>query len=205
MRSSISILPLTLGIIAGAAAHGDHEHSQAPVVDQNADWMTKHMAEEHHITDFDASSFFTLHDYDGDGHWEPSEIGRTYGLEDESNANILASRREEVIQHVLSLLDSNYDGWVSREEFVSYINGGHTLPDMQTGPGHHGDDEYEYEIHHWEKYHDENTKLEDLTHPEDIEHFRKHELREEAEERLEKLNKMKIVEENIPKKFRRRN
>lgn len=23
------------------------------------------------------------------------------------------------------------------------------------GPGHHGDDEYEYEIHHFEKFHDE--------------------------------------------------
>ena len=26
----------------------------------------------------------------------------------------------------------------------------------QTGPGHHGDDEYEYEIHHFEKFHDES-------------------------------------------------
>lgn len=29
----------------------------------------------------------------------------------------------------------------------------------QTGPGHHGDDEYEYEIHHFEKFHDESTSL----------------------------------------------
>lgn len=27
---------------------------------------------------------------------------------------------------------------------------------LQLGPGHHGDDEYEYEIHHYEKYHDES-------------------------------------------------
>ena len=74
---------------------------------------------------------------------------------------------------------------------------------MQTGPGHHGDDEYEYEIHHWEKYHDENTQLEDLTHPEDIEHFRKHEEQEEAQERLDQLSRQAIVEENIPSKFRR--
>jgi hypothetical protein len=53
------------------------------------------------------------------------------------------------------------------------------------------------------RYHDENTKLEDLTHPEDIEHFRKHEQMEAEQERLEKLDKMSIVEENIPLKFRR--
>ena len=29
----------------------------------------------------------------------------------------------------------------------------------QTGPGHHGDDEYEYEIHHFEKFHDESTSF----------------------------------------------
>lgn len=29
----------------------------------------------------------------------------------------------------------------------------------QTGPGHHGDDEYEYEIHHFEKFHDESESL----------------------------------------------
>ncbi len=29
----------------------------------------------------------------------------------------------------------------------------------QTGPGHHGDDEYEYEIHHFEKFHDESGSL----------------------------------------------
>lgn len=32
---------------------------------------------------------------------------------------------------------------------------------------------YEYELHHFEKYHDENTKEEDLNHPEDIAHFKK--------------------------------
>ena len=54
-----------------------------------------------------------------------------------------------------------------------------------------------------DRYHDENTKLEDLTHPEDIEHFKKHEEMEAEEERLAKLSKQSIVEENIPSKFRR--
>ena len=35
---------------------------------------------------------------------------------------------------------------------------------LQTGPGHHGDDEYEYEIHHFEKFHDESGSLFPLPH-----------------------------------------
>ncbi|KAI0133326.1 putative calcium ion binding protein [Hypoxylon sp. NC0597] len=202
MRTTIFV---ATGLVCQALAHGDHGGSQKPLVNENANWMTKHMAEEHHISDFDASSFFVLHDYDADGHWEAEEILRTYGLMDESNKGVPQSRRDEIERELLRLLDTNRDGFVTRDEFVAFINSGKTLPDMGTGPGHHGDDEYEYEIHHWEKYHDENTPLEELNHPEDIEHFKKHEMLEDAEERLEKLNKMAIVEDNIPSKFRRGN
>ena len=122
---------------------------------------------------------------------------------DESNKDVPKSRRDEIERALMSLLDKDRDGLITREEFQAFIDSGRSLPDMQTGPGHHGDDEYEYEIHHWEKYHDENTRLEDLTHPEDIEHFRKHEEQEEAQERLDLLSRQAIVEENIPSKFRR--
>lgn len=54
-----------------------------------------------------------------------------------------------------------------------------------------------------DRYHDENTKLEDLTHPEDIAHFKKHEQMEEEEERQEEMERQSIVEANIPMKFRR--
>ncbi len=53
------------------------------------------------------------------------------------------------------------------------------------------------------RYHDENTKLEDLTHPEDIEHFKKHEQMEIEQERIDKLNEQSIIEQNIPQFFRR--
>ncbi|KAI6091031.1 hypothetical protein F4821DRAFT_227321 [Hypoxylon rubiginosum] len=199
-----SVILVAAGLVCQVLGHGDHSGgSQKPMVGEGANWMTKHMAEEHHISDFDASSFFVLHDYDADGHWEAEEILRTYGLMDESNKGVPQSRRDEIERELLQLLDTNKDGFVTRDEFVAFIDGGNTLPDVGTGPGHHGDDEYEYEIHHWEKYHDENTRLEDLTHPEDIEHFKKHEMLEDEEERLEKLNKMAIVEDNIPSKFRR--
>lgn len=120
---------------------------------------------------------------------------------DESNKHVSWERRDEILRGLLDLLDLNRDGVVSRDEWTAFTAQGKTLPDMNTGPGHHGDDEYEYEIHHWEKYHDENSKLEDLTHPEDIEHFKKHEEMEEEQERLEKMDQMAIIEENIPKKF----
>lgn len=196
-------------------------HSQKPVVDANADWMTKHMAgmlsfyppkipiliqflaEEHHVQGWDADSFFTLHDYNGDGWWQAAEMMRTYGLFDESNKGMADKRKEEVRDILLGLLDKDSDSSVSRQEWVDFIKSGKTLPDLNTGPGHHGDDEYEYEIHHWEKYHDDNTKLEDLTHPEDIEHFKKHDEMEDAQDRLEAMQKLSIVEANIPQKFRR--
>lgn len=193
------------GIAGRALAHGDHGGgSQKPAVDENASWMEKHMAEEHHTTGFDAASFFALHDFNSDGNWEPDEILRTYGLMDESNKHVTDARKAEIVRDVLALFDKNADGRLTRDDFVQAIDVERkTLPDMGTGPGHHGDDEYEYEIHHWEKYHDENTKLEDLTHPEDIEHFKKHEEMEAEQERIEQLSKQSIIEANIPAKFRR--
>lgn len=56
---------------------------------------------------------------------------------------------------------------------------------------------------HIPRYHDENTKEEDLTHPEDIEHFRLHDEMEEEAERIAKMDELSIVEKNIPQKFLR--
>lgn len=155
------------------------------------------------MSDWDNASFFALHDYNGDGEWQVDEIMRTYGLMDESNKSLSQERKHQIGRELLDLIGATGDDAVTKDDWNAYIGAGKTLPDMGTGPGHHGDDEYEYEIHHWEKYHDENTKLEDLTHPEDIEHFKKHEQMEDEEERIEKLDRMSIVEDNIPEKFRR--
>lgn len=48
-----------------------------------------------------------------------------------------------------------------------------------------------------------DTKEEDLIHPEDIAHFKKHDEMDAAAERQEQLDRMQIVESNIPQKFRR--
>lgn len=203
MRSSP--LLLIANFVAIAAAHGDHGgYGKKPAVAADASWMDKHMAEEHHADHWDAPSFFTLHDFNSDGHLDDSELLRMYGLFDESNKHVSRQRKEDITRELLDLLDTDHDGFVAHNEFLDFIHRGKTLPDLGTGPGHHGDDEYEYEIHHWEKYHDDNTKLEDLTHPEDIKHFELHEKLEEEQEKVDKMMSSNNIEmDNIPRKFRR--
>lgn len=183
-----------------ALAHGEHDQQPIPA---DADWATRHMIEEHHINSFDAGSFFSLHDYDSSGTWTPEDIRKTYGLKDESTKDVPESKKQEVVDEVLKLFDADRSGTISMAEYIIGDARGQKLPDFGLGPGHHGDDEYEYEIHHFEKYHDENTREEDLIHPEDIAHFKKHDEMEAAAERQEQLDRMAIVEANIPAKFRR--
>ncbi|KAF2451663.1 secretory pathway protein-like protein Ssp120 [Karstenula rhodostoma CBS 690.94] len=204
LRIPIGALAL-LASAPSAAAHGGHEGSDGHqiVVAPDADWATRHMAEEHHISAFDAGTFFTLHDYDSTGLWTTVDIRRTYGLNDPSTSHISETKKQMVVQTVMDMFDANKDGGISAAEYYEKDHEGVKLPDFGMGPGHHGDDEYEYEIHHWEKYHSgDDVKEEDLNHPEDIEHFRMHEEQERKQEEWEKAERAGIVEKNIPAKFR---
>ncbi|KAI4142424.1 MAG: hypothetical protein L6R39_004940, partial [Caloplaca ligustica] len=158
---------------------------------------------EHHISNFDPGAFFTLHDFDSSLAWTPDEIRRMYGLDDDSLSSTPESTKADVVRRTLERFDTDRDGAVQRAEWMDAWRRGERLEDFGLGTGHHGDDEYEYEIHHFERFHDENTKEEDLTHPEDIEHFRKHDEREAAAEQQDAMDRMPIVEQNIPQKFRR--
>jgi hypothetical protein len=124
-------------------------------------------------------------------------------LKDPSTNHISLDEKTKAVQQVISLYDRDHSGTISFAEYTIGEAEGIKLPDFGFGPGHHGDDEYEYELHHFEKYHDENTKEEDLIHPEDIEHFRRHEELERQQEAQERMDRMPIVEANIPSKFRR--
>jgi hypothetical protein len=160
--------------------------------------------EEHHISGFDATTFFNLHDYDSTGVWTSVDIKRTYGLADPSTSHISPTKKDMVVNTVLDMFDINKDGEISLSEFLQKDSENVKLPDFGMGPGHHGDDEYEYEIHHWEKYHSgDDVKEEDLTHPEDIEHFKMHEEKEARQEEWERAEARGIVERNIPQKYRR--
>ena len=161
------------------------------------------MAEEHHIDNFDPGSFFTLHDFNSDGVWSRDEVSRLYGINDESNKDKSKDTKERAIDEIFRIFDVEQTGQITRNDWLQQTKKGGRLPDVGLGTGHHGDDEYEYEIHHFEKFHGADTKEEDLTHPEDIEHFKKHDQIEDEADRLAKLEQMQIVEENIPLKFRR--
>lgn len=137
----------------------------------------------------------------------PDDIRRTYGLFDKSTANIAEADKAAGVQKVLDLYDADKSGTISYAEFTVACAKGVVLPDLGFGPGHHGDDEYEYEIHHFEKFHaGDDVKEEDLTHPEDIEHFKLHEEMEQQQaawEQKEAKAADGVVEDNIPQKFRR--
>lgn len=129
-----SLLTLASYCLTLTSAHGAHEsRAQVPLdadADASADWATRHMIVEHHISNFDPTSFFKLHDFDSDGVWEDSEIRRTYGLEDVSNKDVTEQRKQEVVSRVLELFDTNRDGFISATEWMAGIGRGEVLPDL---------------------------------------------------------------------------
>lgn len=108
-------------------------------------YLTTIHTEEHHITSFDSGTFFTLHDYDSTGKWSAEDVRKTYGLLDESAATIPQAKKDDVVRIVFQMYDKDGDGFITKDEYLEGINSGLKLPDFGTGPGHHGDDEYEYE------------------------------------------------------------
>lgn len=155
------------------------------------------------ISNFDPASFFTLHDFNNDGVWTPDEVRKTYGLDDDSLSDVIGATKDEAVAKVMSIFDPDATGQITRPEFLQHIKAGKALPDFGLGPGHHGDIEYEYEIHHFEKFHGPDTTEEDLIHPEDIEHFRMHDMLEDEQARIDLEQSQTIVEANIPLKFRK--
>ena len=125
---------ISLAVLAFLPTALCHGH-QVPISD-DADWATRHMAEEHHIANLDPSAFFALHDYDSSGHWSPDEIRRTYGLDDESAKDVPQERKSSAVQEVVQLFDKDGDGAISRDEWMDgWVKEGKRLPDL--GVGYH--------------------------------------------------------------------
>lgn len=152
---------------------------------------------------FDPESFFSLHDYDNSGVWTVDEVRTTYGFDDETNDDVSDERKSDALDEIFAIFDPEETGVISRDDWMRLTRAGKKLPDVGLGPGHHGDMEYEYEIHHFEEYHGDDASEDDLTHPEDIDHFRRHDEFKAAQKRLEELEQMAVVEANIPGKFLR--
>jgi hypothetical protein len=55
-------------------------------------------------------------------------------------------KKQGVVDAVLEIFDIDKSGTIEREEFEVVWARGDRLPDFGMGPGHHGDDEYEYEV-----------------------------------------------------------
>lgn len=161
---------------SGALAHGVES-------DPNDSWQVRHMKEEHGFDSFDTMSFFQLHDMSRKNVWTTNDILNLYGLlnqefvgdgsgmgkHDESTV-IKQETKHKVTSTVLALIDTDKDGKISMDEWMQFSNAGNELPDFGLGPGHHGDYEYEYEVHHWLKYHAENDPDVKIVHKEDLEH-----------------------------------
>lgn len=135
--------------------------------------------------------------------WTPDEVRRTYGLDDASLKDTPEKTKDDAVMKVMRIFDPSGSGQITKPQFVQRIREGKSLPDFGLGPGHHGDMEYEYEIHHFEKFHGPDTTEEDLIHPEDIEHFRMHDMLEDEQERIALEQSQSIVEANIPLKFKK--
>ena len=78
-------------LAALAVAHGSHDTTS----ETYESWAEKHMAEEHHLSNFDPQSFFILHDFNADNSWTPDEVRRMYGLDDESLRNTAADVKDK--------------------------------------------------------------------------------------------------------------
>jgi hypothetical protein len=178
-------------------------------------WQVRHMKQEHGFEDWDALSFFTLHDSDGSRTWTRDDILFLYGLQKdkvvgdgtgmgqyEASQDITDEIRDKVVRTVLDMVDTDNDGIISIDEWKSFMARGGELPDFGLGPGHHGDYEYEYEIHHWLEHHAKDDPEVKNVHPEDVEHeklFHAHEHGDDVDSHSGSWEKL----ENIPAKFRR--
>lgn len=171
--------------------HGDQKMGEGETIQQYA---ARHMATEHHIDTFDTASFFKLHDLNRDGFLDTEEIEAIYGVhhaysqQKSKDGEEHAQKAQTIVNAILSKMDSNKDGKVSLEEFEK--QGLDALPNFSHlgADGHHYDMESEFFLHHEEMYHSTpETQTDDAyNHPEDLEHFAKHEAIEEEENRRER-------------------
>ncbi|WFC94081.1 hypothetical protein MBRA1_000711 [Malassezia brasiliensis] len=160
-------------------------------------YMQEHMANEHHIGNFDLASFFALHDFDRNGLLDRAEIEAIYGVhhslsrKHSPNAEVHDEKADKIVREVLRRLDKNHDSLITRQEFLAGgPNGLPTFPEYGKHTlGHHYDEESEFFVHHESIYHrkEEDQGADSYTHPEDLKHFAHHkqiELEEEDRERV---------------------
>lgn len=205
-------------------AHGDHGKATdlKEKVPEGLTWEQWHMKKEHSLDEYDAESFFTLHDIKNKGYFDGNDIlnmygllrdevvGKGDGLGDHDDSEVITDETKfNIIKQIMTLIDPNHDNKITKEEYLKYKSGGGVLPDLGVGIGHHGDFEHEYEVHHWNKYHKDQDPEINIVHKEDIEHellHHEHEIEHEFSDQGEKLSdsefELKINLNNIPQFFK---
>ncbi|KAK4058424.1 hypothetical protein OIO90_000582 [Microbotryomycetes sp. JL221] len=186
-------IALSLAAASTVSAHGGDGEGHAILLedDPSYTYAEAHMAQEHHMDNFDIQAFFHLHDLNRDGILDTNELESIYGVHHEKRKSasgvpleVHTQQAKEIVQAVLAKLDTNKDGVLTMREFIAGGVGG--LPNFKgvADLGHHYDAEGEYFLHHEEQYHNtpETQNEEDYIHPEDIEHFMRHEALEMEEE-----------------------
>lgn len=146
-------------------------------------WEEWHMDEEHQIQEYDASTFFNIHDRNLKGYLDAADILSMYGFSREevvgkgdgmgSHDNSEATDKvlgQRIVKLIMSLLDVDDDTRINKDEFLSFAKRGGKLPDLGVGVGHHSNFEQEYELHHWNEFHKDSDQEVKIIHKEDIEH-----------------------------------
>ncbi|ODV61711.1 nucleobindin SSP120 ASCRUDRAFT_75684 [Ascoidea rubescens DSM 1968] len=189
MRRLVIVFLLLL-LLPFASAHSGHagaEDTPTQLFEKcppDLSWQQWHMIQEHNIQDFDPESFFHLHVSSDKSHLLEKDILNMYGLlrdkvvgkgdgmgKHDDSEGISEDEKHLILTKVLNLIDLNNDRKISFNEWLNFINNNGNLPDFGVGPGHHSDDfEYEYEVHHWNKYHQDDDPDVKILHKEDIEH-----------------------------------
>lgn len=177
--------PVLALLLASALAHATAKKPDG------LSWMDWHMQEEHELDQYDADTFFVLHDLESKGYWDESDLLYIYGLtrdemvgdgsgmgEHSHNEAISQQKKDQVVLILLKALDADKSRQVSQAEWAKFVSLKGQLPDLGVGPGHHMDFETEYENHHWNQYHRDQDPDVHIKHKEDIEHELLHHMHE---------------------------
>lgn len=221
------LFPLYLSVVCGHDAHINPQDKNSDLkqrMPKDTTWEAWHMESEHGVQEYDAASFFTLHDMRAAKEWDQRDILNLYGVLRESvigdgdglgthdeSEGVSDRTRDFIVKSVLDLVDANRDGKISLDEWLAFKKAGGVLRDHDVGVGHHLDFEKEYEVHHWNKYHAKDDPDVKIQHAEDVEHELLHHLHEiEHDDSLDLAQGKKDLAaykpwfkvENIPKKYR---
>lgn len=204
---------LIAALLAAAAGHSIE-------TDPNDSWQVRHMKLEHGADSFEPKAFFLQHDSDNTRTWTRDDVLFLYGLQNkneivgdgsgmgtkEQSKGVDEATKDKVWNKILELMDTDKNGIIDMDEWRNFVQDGGELPDFGLGPGHHGDYEYEYEVHHWQQYHAESDPDVKIVHPEDVEHerlYHQYEHNDNGWEDHQPIDASWVRTAKIPQKFRK--